>query len=133
MNVGAYTLVIARFATDYNSKCTKFNSRWWCPNTSEMDAFKQFWGNDNNWLVPPPRLVCKTINKLKQDKGKGTLIIPQWKLAPFWPLLCKAEKWDFFIKGVKKLNSLITERGRGANGIFGGHKMFDMVALRLEF
>lgn len=77
-----------------------------------MDAFKQFWGNDNNWLVPPPRLVCKTINKLKQDKGKGTLIIPQWKLAPFWPLLCKAEKWDFFIKGVKKLNSLIIERGK---------------------
>lgn len=122
-----------RFATDYNTKCTKFNSRWWCPNTSGIDAFKQFWGNDNNWLVPPPMLVCKTINKLKQDKGKGTLIIPQWQSAPFWPLLCKGGEWDYFIKGVNKLNSLITERGRGANGIFGGHKTFDMIALRLEF
>ena len=34
----------------------KINSRWWCPNTNGVDAFKQFWGDDNNWLFPPPRL-----------------------------------------------------------------------------
>lgn len=90
INVGAYILVIGWFATDYNSKCTKFNSRWWCPNTSGIDAFKQFWGNDNNWLVPPPRLVCKTINKLKKEKG--TLIIPQWKSAPFFGHYCAKGK-----------------------------------------
>ena len=128
---GAHTC--DRFASDYNAKCANFNSRWWCPNTSGVDAFKQFWGKDNNWLVPPPRLVCKTLNKLKHENGKGTLIIPQWKSAPFWPLLCKNDKWESCVKEVIKVNSLITEKGRGANGIFGGHNVFDMVALRIEF
>jgi hypothetical protein len=122
-----------RFAADYNTKCAQFNSRWWCPNTTGIDAFNQYWGNENNWLVPPPRLISKTINKLKCDKAKGTLVIPKWESAPFWPLLRKGNDWNDWVKEVKTVNSMITERGRGQNGIFGGSKLFDMIILRIEF
>ena len=122
-----------RFATDYNAKCSKFNSRWWCPNTNGVDAFKQFWGDDNNWLVPPPRLICKTINKLISEKGKGSLVIPLWKSAPFWPMLKKGDKWEHCVKDQRYFTSYITQKGRGENGIFGSSKVFNMVIVRIEF
>ena len=28
-----------RFASDYNTKCKLFSSRWWCPGTAAIDAF----------------------------------------------------------------------------------------------
>ncbi|XP_063404378.1 uncharacterized protein LOC134687850 [Mytilus trossulus] len=54
---------VDRFATHYNSQCERFNSKVWCPGTEAVDAFTQFWGNDVNWLVPPPILITKTLNK----------------------------------------------------------------------
>ncbi|VDI45112.1 Hypothetical predicted protein [Mytilus galloprovincialis] len=48
---------IDRFATHYNTQCTRFNSKHWCPGSEGIDAFSQNWGNDTNWLVPPPSLV----------------------------------------------------------------------------
>ena len=81
-----------RIASGYNAKCANFNFRWWRPYTSGVDAFKQFWGKDNYRMVPSPRLACKTLNKLKHENGKGNLIIPQWKSAPFLPLLCKDDE-----------------------------------------
>ncbi|XP_053378568.1 uncharacterized protein LOC128548167 [Mercenaria mercenaria] len=39
-----------RFACHYNAKCKKFNSRYWCPGTSGIDAFEHNWVGENNWL-----------------------------------------------------------------------------------
>ena len=30
---------VDRFATDYNTKCTRFNSKYWCKGTEAIDAF----------------------------------------------------------------------------------------------
>ncbi|CAG2203374.1 unnamed protein product [Mytilus edulis] len=60
---------VDRFDTHYNSQCERFNSKVWCPGTEAEDAFTQFWGNDVNWLVPPPIVITKTLNKLEQDKA----------------------------------------------------------------
>ncbi|KAK3108944.1 hypothetical protein FSP39_019460 [Pinctada imbricata] len=85
---------VDRFATDYNTKCTRFNSRWWCPGTEQVDAFKCSWEGENNWLVPPPRFVCATVAKLKQEHAKGTLVVPRWTSAPFWPILLNYENCE---------------------------------------
>ena len=45
-----------RFATDYNTKCTRFNSRWWCPGTTNINALSHSWAHETNWIVPPPNL-----------------------------------------------------------------------------
>lgn len=76
-----------RFATDYNAKFKVFSSRWWCPGTSAIDGFSESWKGQNNWLVPPPRLIVKCLLKLSKEGAEGTLIMPRWQSAPFWPLL----------------------------------------------
>ena len=84
-------------------------------------------------LVPPPRLICRTINKLISEKGKGSLVIPLWKSAPFWPMLKKGDKWEHCVKDQRYFTSYITQKGRGENGIFGSSKVFNMVIVRIEF
>ena len=56
-----------RFAYDYNAKCTYFDSKFWCPGTSGIDAFTVNWEGKNNWLVSPPTLIPKVINKFKLE------------------------------------------------------------------
>jgi hypothetical protein len=39
-----------------------FNSRWWVPGTEAVNCLTQNSFNDNNWLVPPPRMVIQCID-----------------------------------------------------------------------
>lgn len=62
---------IDRFASFYNCKLNRFNSKYWCPSAEAVDAFTQNWIGENNWLVPPVSLIIRTIKhvlfvKLKQ-------------------------------------------------------------------
>ena len=50
------------------------------------DAFDQCWHGVKNWMVPPQSLGSKTLKKIVKEKAEGTLILPEWKSAPFWPL-----------------------------------------------
>jgi hypothetical protein len=75
------------------------------------------------------------INKLKADKCSGTLIVPKWESASFWPLLVdNFGNFVTFIKGVYVLP--VTEavnNGRGNNGIFSKEPFsFRMLALRCD-
>ena len=72
---GAF-FTIDRFADNKNAKLKKFNSKFWGPDTSQVDAFTIGWENDNNYLVPPTYLVLKVIKYLQSFKGQGTLVVP---------------------------------------------------------
>ena len=78
---------IDRFANYQNNRLPRFNSRFWNPNSENIDALTETWSGENNWLVPPISLIAKTIMHLRASKAMGTLIIPRWLSAPFWPLL----------------------------------------------
>jgi hypothetical protein len=80
---------IDRFATYLNRKVKRFNSKFVDFETEAVDTFTQCWGKCNNWLVPPVRLVPKTISHLLHCKGRGTIVVPKWPSSPFWPLLFK--------------------------------------------
>ena len=125
---------VDRFACDYNSKCARFNSRWGCSSSEGVDAFKQSWGNDFNWWVPPPRLAARVIDKAILDRAKGTLIVPLWKSAPFWPKVSYDGRFQTFVKESFTFSSDEVKKGRGNNGIFGSSKPeFKLVALKLQF
>ncbi|CAC5399205.1 unnamed protein product [Mytilus coruscus] len=55
---------VDRFANMHNTKLTRFNSKYWNPTTSAIDAFTCNWHGENNWLFPPIRLVSNCINHL---------------------------------------------------------------------
>ena len=76
------------FASPYNSQLARFHSRFWSPGTEAVDTFTVDWGKEVNWWIPPLHLVCRTIHHAANCKAKGTLVVPAWDSAPFWPILC---------------------------------------------
>ena len=44
---------IDRFADNLNTKLPRFNSKYFCPDTSGVDAFTENWAHENNWACPP--------------------------------------------------------------------------------
>ena len=83
---GSHT--IERFASYYNSKCKRYNSRWWVSGTEGVNSLDQYWGSPEvNWAVPPPRLIPNVLEKFQNDNAAGTVVIPEWPLATFYPIL----------------------------------------------
>ena len=77
-----------RFATRYNIKCNRFNSRFWSPSCEGIDAYSLNWQGVNNWVVPPPSQIVRAWKHFQICKARGVLIIVLWKGAVFWPCLC---------------------------------------------
>ena len=78
---------VDHFASHNSFQLSRFCSRWWCPGTETVDAFTVSWGGGDNWLVPPVLLIPRVINHMKLGKEQGTLIIPFWQSAHWWPLV----------------------------------------------
>ena len=83
---------VDRFANDQNTKLSRFNLLFWTSNCEAVDAFSQNWVDENNWLVPPIFFISTVIRHLLTCKACGTLVIPAWPSAPFWPLLFASER-----------------------------------------
>ena len=81
---------VDRFANNLNTQLPRFNSRFWCPGTEAVDAFTCDWGQEVNWVCPPPYLVPGTIRHASKTCSKGTLMVPAWPSAPYWPMLYPA-------------------------------------------
>lgn len=127
---------VDRFSTNYNNKCHRFNSRWWVPEADAVNAFDQYWARDCNWLVPPPRLVSLCVTKLVEENANGTLVVPEWKSAPFWTKLVHTDgAFRPFINDVVFLSRYTAvQRGRGNNGVFALKPLqFRMIALKIRF
>ena len=78
---------IDRFADELNAKTSRFNSRFRTIGSEGVDDFAFNWSGENNWLVPPIYLIIKCIKHLCASKAMGTLIVPYWPSASFWPFL----------------------------------------------
>ena len=93
----------------------------------------------NNWLCPHPSvyLTCKVIKHMELCSAQGTLIVPLWKSAHFWPILCSdGRHWSIFIHDWVILPNFpnLFIRGKAKNSIFGGMPLaFVSLALCLDF
>lgn len=127
---------IDRFSNNLNSKCLKFNSKWWVPGTAGVNALDQTWSNDCNWVVPPPALLALVVRKIIRDHASCTLIIPEWKSSAFWPMLVdEFGQFKAFVSAFEKLPKFnIIGKGHGRNGIFAKNPLpFHMIALKTRF
>ena len=86
------------------------------------------------WLVPPPVKVAITIHKVKHDHEKGTLIISEWKSAPFLQFLYTMNDIIFICKETPYLTyNTIIVKDTGNNGVFVNFPLkFKILTLKIE-
>ena len=89
---------IDRFANHYNTKLERYNSKFYVPETEEVDAFVQDWHGENNLFVPPVKEILKVLNRIRTTKNVfGTLVIPHWTSKPFWAVIQREGEFTEFI------------------------------------
>ena len=71
------------FSSHFNSQVARFNSKYFSPGCSAVDALAQDWGSDNNWLCPPVYLIIASVKHLCFHKGIGTLVISRMAIRSF--------------------------------------------------
>ena len=127
---------VDRFVDMYNCQLEKFNSRYWNPGTEGVDTFTCNWNGENNWWCPPVHLIPRLLKHAEATKAEGTLVMPQWISAPFWPLLFPdGQQVAGFVKQIVELpnrDSLFLPSQSGLN-IFKWLPNTPVLALRLSF
>ncbi|XP_067668097.1 uncharacterized protein [Haliotis asinina] len=109
---------VDRFASYYNKKMERFNSKFSNPGSQAVDCFTVNWKGTMSWIVPP---IPRVIKPLKECCAAGTLVVPEWPSACFWPLICTK---NVFISQIKDWMYLPTDKdaytaSRIQGGLFG--------------
>ena len=122
---------VDRFADNLNKKVDLFNSKYYCPGTASVDAFTADWKGYNNWICPPISLIAASIRHLELCKAQGTLLIPVWESAYYWPLLYhNGLHLADFIKDYLVVNPYYITN---SNSMFQGYQPFKAMAIRVSF
>ncbi len=127
---------VDRFASSYNTKLARINSRFWNPDTEAVDAFTVDWSGENNYLCPPVCLIARVLYHACACECTGTLIVPEWPSAWFWPLLYEGHSYRRFVVGVRCLplmESLVVPGKRGGSLFKSGVPNTNVLALRVDF
>jgi hypothetical protein len=82
-------------------------------------------------------LVPRVLRHAERCSAQGTLVVPLWESAPFWPLLYTgANGWASFVSGYVPLplSEQLIQQGRSGSALFNGKfPNTEVIALRIEF
>ena len=121
-----------RFADNLNRKTALFNSRFYCPNSSGVDAFAQNWSRaSHNWLCPPIKLIPATLRHARMCRAIGTFIIPHWPSSHFWTLFHDGKNFEPFIKDYRIVEPYYTSSAQ--QSIFKGFMSFHTIAFLIDY
>jgi len=133
-NWGPFT--VDRFADNENAKVKTFNSKYWCPNTCNVNAFSISWEGENNFLVPPVYLVPRVLKHMQVSKCKGTLVVSYWPSAIFWPTVVKENNSFYeFVKDYRFDDSKdCLQLGNHKNAVLGSSRCKSLLlSLKIDF
>lgn len=74
------------FASSQNHKCYRYASWKLDPNSEIIDAFTFNWKNIKFYAFPPFSLIAKVLQKIKNDKAEGIVVVPYWPTQPWYPV-----------------------------------------------
>ena len=105
-----------------------------------IDAFNYDWSGENNWCHAPFKLIGQVVNHMRSCGATGTILVPMWKKAAWWPLLRSedGEHWaDDVVDGIHIGHSRGWNGGQGAivaakGGSLEDIPKADLWALRLS-
>jgi len=121
------------FASFYNAKTSRFFSRFWNPGCAGVDAFYHSWQGENCLIVPPVNIVTQVLNYMNTQNTVGTLIVPAWPSAVFWPVLW--QRYGTYINEYRyyKGNECCVH-GRNTKSVLGSPEWNGyIIAIRLSF
>lgn len=128
---------VDRFAASYNRQVYRYNSRFVEAESEAIDAFTVNWVEENNWWCPPVYMITRVLRHAEICQASGTLVVPLWQSAPFWPIVCPQENsFASFVVAVCDLpvSSELFLPGATGSVLFNGHMPNTRVlALRLDF
>ena len=131
---GPHTVV--QFASLNSKQLPRFCAKWLCPGCEGVYAFTLDWRGENNWLVPPVYLIPRVMRHITHNGESGTLVVPFWPSATWWPLLLKDSSnfQDFVVACLDiPIYSLTFLPGSADSDLFGnGFPSCRILALRLQ-
>ena len=97
-----------------------------------MQFFKG-WTGENCLLVPPVDIVTQVLQYMAMQKAIGTLVVPLWPSAAFWPLF-----WQRFVLNIVDYRyykgSDCCVHGRNTTSIIGSPDWESyVIAVRMNF
>ena len=125
------------FASTHNAMLPVFYTRYWSPGSAGIDAFTENWRGKKGWFVPPICLIARVLKHMEKCCCFGTIVVPYWPSASFWPILCS--EGGHFGRAVKGWIDLPTGAsyyvsGEHSGALFGKQDLkFRMLALSLDF
>ena len=75
------------FTSSNSAQLPRFCSRWWNIGCLAVDAFTLSREQENLWMCPPLFLIGEVVHRIHAVACHGTLVVPEWKSAWWWPLL----------------------------------------------
>ena len=95
-----------------------------------MNAFCEDWSETNNWLCPPISLIGTVLRFMRLSKARGTLFVPLWRSAYFWPLIYpNGIHMSSIIKQFVMVEPFYYSK---FNNIFKGYPSFKALALSID-
>ena len=77
------------FASRLNHQFAKYCSLRPDPNAMIIDAFTFSWSRKKFYCFPPFSCILPALQKIRQDKAIGILVVPNWPTQPWFPMLTK--------------------------------------------
>ena len=128
---------IDRFASVQTKQLERYCSRYRNPGYESVDTFTVTWSKENNWLFPPPYLIPRVLRHMSAGSEDGTLLVPPWPSAVWWPLLVEMTgSWRAFVTDSMVIQPYegIFLSGAAASSIFtSGIQSIHIIALRICF
>ena len=90
-------------------------------------------------MVPPPALIPRVLRHAECCKAQGTLVVPYWESASFWPLVYTHHHsggWALFVSEcfLLPLSAQLIRPGRSGSTLFKGKfPNTNVLAMRLKF
>ncbi|KAG6457274.1 hypothetical protein O3G_MSEX010212 [Manduca sexta] len=83
------TPCIDLFATQESAVVARYVTRFPCKQAEYVNAFTKMWAYKLAWIFPPPPLIPRILQHLKQSQGTFLLVVPRWENVFWRPILKK--------------------------------------------
>ena len=122
---------VDRFASNLNKKVNKFNSKYFCPGKSHVNAFTDDWNRDHNQLCPPISCVDSILRHLILRKATGVVLVPIWSSSYYWPLIYSdGGQMVDFVKQYIVIESFCSAEVR--ESVFNGYPKFKTLVSSID-